>query len=501
MENPEVIRPGRIPPEAFVRFIEDTVDYAMFFLDPDGVVSSWNSGAERMKGYAPEEIIGKHCSAFYPAGDVEDRKPQLELSIAGRQGRHEDEGWRIRKDGTMFWASVTVTAIRTPRGVLQGFATVTRDMTARRHEEDALRRSEERFRLLTNSVKDYAIFMLDPRGHIVSWNEGARRLKGYEASEIIGEHFSRFYTPPDIERDHPANELVLALREGRYEEEGWRIRKDGSRFWASVTITALHDSRGRHVGFAKVTRDLTVRKEAEEQLRQRAQAHASLNRELDAFTHTVAHDLRSPIRAIEHLASVLLEEEAPRLSEDGRITLSAVHRSSLEMARLVQDLLDFSTAAGRRPARERVDLTALARAVADELAGAQSGALVDVRIEEGLAAEADPHLLRIALTNLLGNALKFSRTKPAPRVHVGREKTPEGPAFFVRDNGVGFDPAQAGDIFRPFTRLHPPNEFEGTGIGLATVFRIVDRHGGRVWAEAAPGKGATIYFTLPEVGA
>ncbi|HET6404735.1 MAG TPA: PAS domain S-box protein [Candidatus Thermoplasmatota archaeon] len=497
MPEPEIIRPGHVPADAYTRFVQDTAE-SVFFLDPEGRVASWNQGAERLSGYKPNEIIGKHFSVFFPAADIHARKPQYELRVAAKQGRFEDEGWRIRADGTMFWANVILTALLDGDRLL-GYAKVTRDLTARRHAEEALRQSEERFRLLTHSVKDYAIFMLDTRGHIISWNEGARQLKGYESDEIIGEHFSRFYEPSDIDRGHPQWELEVALRDGRYEEEGWRVRKDGSRFWANVTITALRDATGRHVGYAKVTRDLTTRKEAEEELRQRAAAYANINRELDAFSHTVAHDLRSPIRAMEHLTSILLEEEGGGLTPDGVETLRSLHATALSMARLVQDLLDFSTAAGRQPARDEVDVTALARQVGDEYARLAQRP-VEVRVQEGLVAHADAHLLRVALSNLLSNAFKFTRKVPHPRIEVGVEETEHGRAFFVRDNGIGLEPAHASRLFRPFTRLQNSVEFEGTGIGLATVFRIIDRHGGRVWATGKPEQGATFYFTLPPAG-
>ena len=497
----EIIAPGRVPVSVYARFISAVTDYAIIFVDPEGRVSSWNGGAQRLLGYRPEEIVGKPISTFYPPTGLASKKPQIELRVARAEGRYEDEDWRVRKDGTMFWANVVVTALRDDEGTFLGFVKVTRDLTVRKHAEEALRASEERFRLLTRSVKDYAIFMLDTEGRIVSWNEGARALKGYEEDEIVGEHFSRFYLPADIARAHPQNELAIALREGRYEEEGWRLRKDGTRFWASVTITALFDSTSRHIGFAKVTRDLTLRKQAEEELRARADSYANLNRELDAFSHTVAHDLRSPIRAAEHLSSVLLEDEAERLSPEGRATLEALHKTSLSMARLVQDLLDLSTAAGRAPVRREVDVSALAHDIAREVLAYAEGREVDIRVQEGLTANADANLLRVAIANLLSNAVKFTRRAERARIEVGRAEDIEGRPFFVRDNGVGFDPSLAPQLFQPFARLHAVTEFEGTGIGLATVGRIVQRHGGRIWAESRPNEGATFYFTIPEARA
>jgi PAS domain S-box-containing protein len=247
--------------------VHGTADHAIFMLDPDGRVVTWNSGAERLKGYKAEEIIGQHFSRFYPPDAIARDWPGHELRVARAEGRFEDEGWRLRKDGSRFWANVVITALRDERGELRGFSKVTRDLTERRRAEEALRQSEERFRLLVEGANDYAIFMLDPEGHIASWNPGAERLKGYKADEIIGQHFSRFYPQEAIDRGWPAHELRVARAEGRFEDEGWRLRKDGSRFWANVIITALRDDAGRHLGFSKITRDMTERKRAEEDAR------------------------------------------------------------------------------------------------------------------------------------------------------------------------------------------------------------------------------------------
>lgn len=493
------IEPGHVPPSAYATFVEESGGCAVVFLDPEGRIASWSASAERLHGYSADEIVGKPHDTLYPDGDIGREQPAYPLRVSAKAGYFTEDAWRRKKDGTAFWANITLSPLRDEQGSVAGFVQVTVDLTGRKQTEDALRASEERFRLLTRSVRDYAIFMLDPRGYIVSWNEGARRLNGYEDNEIIGEHFSRFYPREEIERDHPAHELAIAMKEGRYEEEGWRVRKDGTLFWASVTITTLRDATGTHVGFAKVTRDLTARKRAEEELRERAQSYARLNRELDAFSHAVAHDLRSPIRAIEHLASVLIEEEGARLTPDGLETLEALHSSALNMARLVQDLLELSTASGRKVTRTDVDVTTLAHGVAaDQVKGANRP--IDVRVQPNMRAQADASLLRVVFTNLIGNAVKFTRSAQHPRIDVGILATENGRAFFVRDNGVGFDPTRSDELFEPFARLHAASDFEGSGIGLATVKRIVVRHGGTIWADSKPQQGATFYFTIPEAG-
>ncbi len=254
--------------EPFRRLVDSVSDYAIFLVDPDGRIASWNRGAQRITGYAPAEIVGQHISTFYPKSAVDKRWPDHELETAKRLGRFEDEGWRVRKDGSLFWANVIITAMRDEAGRLLGFSKITQDLTERRQNEDRLRQSEERFRLIVEGVQDYAIFMLDPTGHVASWNAGAERIKGYRAPEVIGKHFSLFYPEEAIARDWPGQELREAMRLGRFEDEGWRVRKDGSLFWAGVVITALHDAQGKHRGFSKITRDLTERRAADERLRQ-----------------------------------------------------------------------------------------------------------------------------------------------------------------------------------------------------------------------------------------
>src|SRR5688572_2480062 len=285
--------------------VESVRDYAIFALDPNGVIMSWNAGAERIKGYLAREAIGRHFSIFYTAEDLAVDKPGVEIVTATRHGRVEDEGWRVRKDGSQFWASVVITALRDSAGRLVGFAKVTRDLTERRRADERLRTSEERLRVLIGSVKDYGIFMLDPDGRIATWNEGARRIKGYESDEIVGRHFSVFYPEPARSEGFPDYELEVARAEGRFEDEGWRLRKDGSRFWANVVITALRGDDGSLIGFAKVTRDLTERRLAQrreiEDARRLAEIEAS-NRAKTGFLAAMSHELRTPLNAISGYA-------------------------------------------------------------------------------------------------------------------------------------------------------------------------------------------------------
>src|SRR5713101_5753839 len=490
---PAVTTP-RETPETFRLRGECVHDYANFMLDGAGRVSTWNSGAERIKGYRAEEIVGQHFSRFYPPEAVAEGKPARLLAIAARDGRVEDEGWRMRKDGSRFWADVISTALRDSEGAVIGFAKVTRDLTARKEAQDALHRSEQTFQLLVESIQDCAIFMLDPDGRVASWNANAERIKGYRAHEILGEHLSTFYPLDDVEQGKPQWALEIAEREGRHEDEGWRVRKDGSRFWANTVISPMRDPRGGLIGYAKVTRDLTQRRRAE-------QALAQSNQELERFSYSVSHDLRAPLRAINGYAQALWEDHAARLDDEGKRLLGVVRDSAKLGGQLIDGLLHFSRVGRQALARAPVDLTALAESVVAELRQTQGSAAVGVLLSPLPCASGDAGLLRHLLVNLIDNAFKFSAKRAHPRVEIGAQQSGPEVAYYVKDNGVGFDMQYANKLFGVFQRLHRPDEFDGTGVGLALAQRIVQRHGGRIWAEGKVNEGATFRFTLPTVQA
>ena len=373
---------------------------------------------------------------------------------------------------------------------------LTAEVTERKATEEALRQSEERFRLMVSDVKDYAILMLDPDGRVASWNAGAERTKGYQAEEILGQPFSRFYPEEDIQSGKPAAALQTALQKGRHEDEGWRVRKDGSKFWADVVLTALRDKTGELRGFCKVTRDVTVRKRNEELLHLRNAQLETANKELDAFSYSVSHDLRAPLRGIDGFSQALLEDYNDKLDSTGQDYLQRVRLAAQRMSVLIDDLLNLSRVTRSEIRREKLNLSAIVRSAADELQRVAPERDVKFVIAEGLTADGDSRLLRVAIENLLGNAWKYTSAHSSARIEFGFHQNNGQSAYFVRDDGAGFDPRYSERLFGAFQRLHAVTEFPGTGIGLATVQRIIRRHGGEIWAEGAVEKGATFYFTL-----
>lgn len=513
--------------------VEGVQDYAIFALDPSGYILSWNAGAERFKGYTAEEIIGKHFSIFYPPNKIAERFPQYELEVAAREGRFEDEGWRIRKDGSRFWANVIITALRDESGELVGYAKITRDLSERRRAEEALRASEERFRLLVQSVKDYAIFMLDPEGNVATWNDAAAHINGYTAEEIIGRHFSAFYPEEDLKARKPERELEIATATGKYEEEGWRLRKDGTRFWASVAITAIIGKSGRLKGFAKVTRDLTerrasqnraiedARRVASEEVARRAAEDReralsglvarlkSQARELETANHakaeflaSMSHELRTPLNAIGGYVDLLLMGVRGEITEDQRQDLERVRRSQQHLLGIITDILNFSRVeAGQLtydiaevPIREVVDTVSqmiLPQATAKEL-------VLDIaECPPDLFALADRAKVEQILLNLLSNAVKF--TLPGGTVGLACRAAGDRATLSVRDTGRGIPDDQLDKIFDPFVQVGRSltSAQEGTGLGLAISRDLARAMGGDISVTSTLGEGSAFTLALP----
>lgn len=470
-----------------------TRDYALFVLDPAGNVVTWNSGAQKIKGYKPEEIVGQHFSRFYTRESVESGWPAHELKVATAEGRFEDEGWRVRKDGSRFWANVVITAIRDGSGKLVGFSKVTRDLTDRKKHEEALAQSEERFRLLVEGVQDYAIFLLDPQGVVTSWNSGAHRIIGYKADEIMGKHFSRFFTEEDLHEAKPWEELAVSREKGRFEGEGWRVKANQERFWARAIITPLYDTDGQLRGFAKVIQDLTDRKHI--------QALEAAARNVNEFIAVLAHEIRNPLAPIETAAQVL--EMSPGDTSKRRQMVHIIKRQSTHLRHIVNDMLDITRVTrGELPLDRKVaDLSEIVQDATEAIA---AGAVCKQhRVELDLASErvsveADSDRIYQLVMNLLSNACKY--TDPDGQISVTTAAINGCAQVTVKDTGRGIDPNALDDIFEMFVQRSPVIERVGggLGIGLALSRKIAELHGGTLLvASEGIGKGSLFTFRMP----
>jgi PAS domain S-box-containing protein len=485
-------------PDPYEQLVQGMTDYAIFMLDHEGHVVTWNRGAERLKGYTAAEIIGRHFSVFYPPEAIDRRWPQQELKMAAESGRLQDEAWRLRKDGGRFWADVVICAMRDETGVLRGFSKVTRDLTEQRRQEESIRQSEERFRLLVEGVKDYAIFMLDPDGRVASWNAGAERIKGYKSHEIIGKHFSAFYPQEAISKKWPEQELAMAREHGRFEDEGLRLRKDGSTFWANIVVTPLYDRQGLLVGYAKVTRDLTDHK--------RVEALEKAERQTNEFLAMLAHELRNPLAPISNALHLLTRKPAADPTEQW--VREVLQRQTGQMTRLVDDLLDVSriTRSAILLRKDMVDLRNVVRTAVDasmqwlQARGHQLS--LELPQDQPLFVLGDEARLSQVMQNLLHNAAKY--TPEGGRVTVAARREQHEAVLVVKDTGIGMEAELLQSAFQLFKQgqqaLNRPQG--GLGVGLTLVQRLVLLHGGTVEARSAgPDQGSELIIRLPVANA
>ena len=489
----------------FRLLIDSVTDYAIYMLDAQGAVVSWNPGAQRFKGYEEDEILGEHFSRFYTDEDKATELPRRALETADREGRFEAEGWRVRKDGSRFWAHVVIDPIRDKSGVLIGYAKITRDLTDRKRAQEALRLSEERFRLLVESVSDYAIYMLDPTGIVSSWNLGAQRFKGYSPDEIIGQHFSRFYTDEDRAIDFPSRALATAAGEGRFEAEGWRVRKDGTRFWAHVVIDSIRADDGTLLGFAKITRDLTERKEAQRALEKAREAffQAQKIEAVGQLTGGIAHDFNNLLMAV--LGSLELLKR--RVPEDPRVhrLIDNAHQAAQRGASLTQRMLAFARRQDLSLAP--VEIPELVRGMADLLQRSLGPTVaIETRFPLTIApVMADSNQLELALLNLAMNA-RDAMPQGGPVVISAQEETVgEGEALglepgayvclSVADEGEGMPEEVLARAVEPFFTTKGVGK--GTGLGLSMVQGLAEQSGGGLRILSEAGAGTTVQVWLP----
>jgi PAS domain S-box-containing protein len=484
--------------------VEAVTDYAIYMIDITGIVTSWNAGAHRFKGYQPAEIIGQHFSRFYTEEDRQAGLPAKALATAVAEGRFEGEGWRVRKDGTRFWASVVIDTIRDTEGHVVAFAKITRDLTERRLAEQALKRSEEQFRHLVQGVTDYSIYLLERDGKIGSWNAGAQRIKGYRPEEILGEHFSRFYTDEDRQAGLPAKALAAAFAEGKFEGEGWRVRKDGTRFWASVVIDALFDDHGEHIGFAKITRDITERREAQLALEKTREAlfQSQKMEAIGQLTGGIAHDFNNLLAAI--LGSLeLARKQVGQNDRTARLIENAL-RGAQRGASLTKRMLAF--ARRQELNLESVDLPILMRDMMELLERSLGPTVViETRFPVDLpAVSADANQLEMAVLNLAvngrdampgGGALVLEAQ--AETIATGRANLKPGSyvCLSITDNGTGMDAETLARATDPFFTTKELGK--GTGLGLSMVHGLAEQSGGQLVIKSKPGAGTTAEIWLP----
>lgn len=515
--------------EDLFRSAFECTNVAMVLTDVDNHFIRVNAAFARLFGYSEDEVLQKTLADVTHPDDLGESLERRQFLLTGVAKYFQMEKRYIHKDGHVFWGLANISLVRDAAGRPLEYVGQVQDITERKRSEeerrrlveDALRQSEERFHLFVDSVEDYAILMLDARGHVATWNHGAQRMKGYQPQEILGRHFSCFYPEADRAAGRPERLLKAAAANGRVEDESWRVRKDGSRFWANVVLTALRDRNGELRGFAKVTRDFSERKRAEDERNQAEERIVDLNsalaariteldaanHELESFCYSISHDLRAPLRAIDGFSRIVLKDFASDLPPAAVGYLDDVRANTLQMGRLIDDLLAFSRLSRQPLKKETVDPARLVgdclRELVPRAPDPQSeGRPADVRVGALKECQADPALLKQVWFNLISNALKYSGKSPAPVVEIGcrvarQEGEPQGTTiYFVKDNGVGFDMKYAGKLFGVFQRLHRAEDYAGTGVGLAIVQRIVNRHGGRVWAESQPRQGAAFYFSL-----
>ncbi len=480
----------KVNEQLYHKMIDEVSDYAILLLDIDGTILNWNTGARNIKGYEAGEIIGHNFRKFYSAEDQKNKVPESLLKQAKAEGKISKEGWRVKKDGSKFWGSVTITALHDDQNNTIGFTKVTRDLTERKMAEELLRQSEERYHRMITEVEDYAIILLDPEGNILNWNKGAEKIKGYESGEIIGKNFREFYLEEDRKKDLPGQLLNLAAATNKATHEGWRKRKDGSLFWGSIVITALHNTEGAIIGYSKVTRDLTEKKQFEDQILMQ-------NKQLEEYAYVASHDLQEPLRKIQTFSNLLKKDIAD--NEKALKNLEKINASAERMSNLIRSVLTYSRTEGGKELFMPTDLNEVVRHIEADfevLLHEKKGRIV----YSGLPViNAIPIQMHQLFSNLISNAIKFNDKAPVVSITSEPAQSPNADEHreFVKleiaDNGIGFDQEFESKMFRMFQRLH---DKPGTGIGLALCKKIVENHGGTIRATSS-GNGSVFEVVLP----
>ena len=496
--------------QLYTLLVENLKDVAIFATDPKGIITSWNAGVERILGYTQSDFIGRPIAMLFTPADQAAGAPQQERDKAAADGRAADNRWHVTKSGGALYVNGVLSPLVDDNNDLIGFAKIMHDNTQEWLAEQELRQKEERLRLFIENVHDYALLQVDSAAHITQWNAGAERLFGYTEPEVMEQPLSMLF-PNDSSPDEAEQELKVAAAEGRAERERPLVRKDGTTFLAQWVTTAMRDESGCLRGFAKVLQDVTEQRRHQEErerflsaeramrreLEVTAQSLARSNDDLQQFASAASHDLQEPLRVIGIYAELLSRKYQPVFDEEGHNFLSYIHSGVGRMSRLIQDLLAYSQMTVHESHRERVAAERALTAALLNLQMAITESQSEVTYDALPVVEIDPQQLTQVFQNLIGNAIKYRKPNQPARIHVSAQKRDGSWLFSVRDDAIGFSPEHSEAIFSVFKRLHG-QDYPGTGIGLATCRRIVERHGGRIWAESKVGEGSIFYFTLPE---
>ncbi|MGZ4038291.1 MAG: sensor histidine kinase [Bacteroidia bacterium] len=476
--------------------IEGVKDYAIVMIDPEGCVSSWNTGAQNITGYNEKEIVGQSISVIYPQEDNDRHELEKQLRKARDTGRCESEGWKVKKDGSRFFSNTICTVIYDMDDNIKGYANVIRDVTAQKHAEEVIRESTEQIETIIGSAPN-AMVVTDEKGNIIRWNAKAETTFGWTAAEAKGKPMLDLIFPPANGGPYADLQRFIKTRAGQLLNNVIEItarKQNGDEFPVELGISTVK-SRGEYI-FIVFINEITRRKKAENEIRRANLDLDAANKELEAFTYSVSHDLRAPLRAIHGYTNILAEDFQDKLTDEGRMMMRGVLSNTKKMGQLIDDLLSLSRLGKKELQKKPVDMNLVVKSVIEELTRSLPKGKIEFRLHPLPETQADYNLMVQVFTNLISNAIKYSSLKEKPVVEIGVKGEQGEQAYYVSDNGAGFDMAFYNKLFGVFQRLHDANEFEGTGVGLAIVKRIITRHNGKIWAEAQPGKGATFYFTI-----
>lgn len=469
--------------DVYHKMIAEVEDYAIILLNSKGNIQNWNKGAQKIKGYEAREVIGKNFSLFYTRQDRDSGLPEKNLAEAREMGKGVYEGWRVRKDGNTFWGTIVITSLHNDRGEIIGFTKIIRDITEKR-------KAEEKFHSLLDSAPD-ATVIVNVQGLIQMTNTQTEKLFGYTRDQLLGKPVE-ILIPTELRNKHVHHRADFAksskVRAMGVGIELNAVKKDGSMFPVEISLSPIQTEEGMLISAS--VRDISHRKALENELKK-------TNTELEAFTYSVSHDLRAPLRGIIGFTSVLEEEYSDKLDAEAKRITTIIKDNTIKMGRLIDDLLNFSRTGRQEINKTDINTSAMVHEIVEELIDQNKAGQIKWNIRQLLPLKGDISTIRQVWINLLSNAIKYTGNRENPHIEIGSRTENGYTVCYVKDNGVGFDELYKEKLFKVFQRLHDAGDFDGTGVGLALVEKIVSKHGGRVWAEGKINEGASFYFALP----